>query len=90
MKPRFIVCAANRNTKTGQIVCGARHYDAIMRSIIFSLPDKDDWRGAEQGFIDQFGLFMTREEALELALENGQKRYDCGGDHRQLFSENLY
>ena len=31
--PSYIVCAANRNS-AGLIVCGARHYDSIMHTII--------------------------------------------------------
>jgi hypothetical protein len=44
----------------------------------------------EQGFIDQFGVFMTREEAYVVAKAAGQIKYRCGGDDGVLFSENLY
>jgi hypothetical protein len=83
----WIVCAANRN-KDGQIVCGARHYDPIMRA---QIGDKiNDWLGCEQGFIDQRGNFLTREEAHVIAKANGQIRRRCGGDTETLYSENLY
>jgi hypothetical protein len=49
-----------------------------------------DGRATEQGFIDQFGVFMTREEAYEVAKAAGQIKYRCGGDEGRLFSENLY
>lgn len=85
---QIIVCAANR-LDDGTIICGARHWDTIMNRIA----DKvgwDDCRLAEQGFIDQLGNFLTREEALEIAKRNGQIKRRCGGDEHELFSENLY
>lgn len=84
-----VVCAAHRN-KDGEIICGARHFDPVIRSQIFSRTDKDTWKGSEQGFIDQFGKFLTRQEALEIALKRGQRIRRCGGDDDKLFSENLY
>ena len=51
----------------------------------------DEWsRPWEQGFIDQRGEFMTREEAHKVATESGQIIRRCGGDDGRLFSENLY
>ena len=85
MKQR-IVCAAMR--KEGYIICGARHFDSIMRAAIKKFNDKP--AGWEQGFIDQFGVFLTREEAFVIAEANGQIRQRVGGDNGRLFSENLY
>lgn len=48
------------------------------------------WNDCEQGFIDQYGNFYTREEAYFVAEENGQIIKKCGGDRVSLFSENLY
>jgi hypothetical protein len=97
-----VVCAANRN-KDGRIVCGARHCDKIMRMQIGSRLDlsrtdeqraeSESWITAEQGFIDQFGIFLTREEAWKIAEANGQILRRVGGDNSNggtLFSENLY
>ena len=94
---RRVVCAALRNPK-GDLVLGARHYDGLMRKTLNSLPwgQQIDWKSPfdppliEQGFIDQRGVFMTREEALEVALAAGQRICRCGGDDNELFSENLY
>jgi len=87
---RRVVCAAIKNSKD-HIVCSARHYDKLMIDAIMidlkSWKDKDD---IEQGFIDQFGVFMTREEAYIVAKENNQIIRRCGGDDGRLFSENLY
>jgi hypothetical protein len=74
--PQRIVCAANRNRKSGRIICGARHWDKIMRS--------------QKKRIDQFGDFLTRAEAFVIALHQGQIRRVTGGDRGCLFSENLY
>jgi hypothetical protein len=48
------------------------------------------WKLAEQGFVDQIGTFMTREEAWIVAENAGQILYRVGGDGTKLFSENLY
>lgn len=86
--PRRIVCAANRHREDGRIICGARHWDKIMRSQVdLKLGDSSQW---DQGFIDQFGDWLTREEAWVVAEEQGQIRRRCGGDGERLYSENLY
>jgi hypothetical protein len=82
-----VVCAANK-LKSGLIVTGARHHDKIMNAQIAA--SGQSHVGETQGFINQFGNFMTRSEALEVALKTGQRKHRCGGDSKQLFSENLY
>jgi hypothetical protein len=76
-----VVCAALRNVH-GTIICGPRHWDSICRGT-----SKDGW---EQGFVDQRGVFMTREEAWKVAEAAMQIIRRCGGDGERLFSENLY
>ena len=84
---RRVVCAAVRDSD-GRIVVGPRHFDQTMTNAIYSLPE---WsRPWEQGFIDQRGEFMTREEAHKVAIEADQIIRRCGGDDARLFSENLY
>ena len=87
-----IVCAANRNPNTRMIICGARHFDRIMHSQMESRPvcERDGWRFAEQGFIDQFGNFLTREQAWAIAEKNGQIIRDVGTGKGVLYSEHLY
>lgn len=87
---RWVVCAANRHRQTGRIVCGARHFDSIMRSQMMESGGFPFWRDCDQGFIDQKGAFMTREQAYDIAKANGQIRWRCGGDNGILYSENLY
>ena len=88
-----IVCAAIRNAK-GRIITGARHYDGTMHTTLNYCTDFADWQDHSQitqGFIDQKGNFLTREEAFEVAAGNGQIIRICGSeDKRRLYSENLY
>ncbi len=84
-----VVCAACLDHKTGKIVIGMRHFDDIMRSQMDSTPGPS-WAQSEQGFVDQRGSFLTREEALEIAQKEGQIIRRCDGDEKELFSENLY
>jgi hypothetical protein len=85
-----IVCAAMY--KEGRIICGARHFDAVMRQQMEASEGIKWWRSCKQGFINQFGEFLTREEAYIIALEQGQiYRPDGGsGDKKTLYSEMCY
>jgi len=94
-KPQqVIVCAACRRGEI--IIAGARHFDKVMLSQIRAI-DGGLFAGAgvefEEGFIDQFGDFLTREEAMNIAIAAGQKvdiEKGCGGFKHMLFSEGLY
>lgn len=84
-----VVCAANRNTVTNQIICGARHFDQIMHHQM-EASGRDDWRYSEQGFIDQHGKFLTREQAWEVAEKSGQILFCQDWLRGSLHSEHLY
>lgn len=99
-KNPIIVCAACKHGDL--IIAGARHFDMVMHSqltAIFNVSDpeydakyKGFARYAEQGFIDQFGEFHTREQAWDIAADNhqmikGNVPLRRGGT---LFSEDLY
>ena len=89
-KQRVVVCAAIRN-KAGKIVCGARHYDAAMRGQFLRGGKRPKtWLSAEQGFIDQFCVFMTRQEAWVVAEAAGQIKYGRDYSIGTLYSEDLY
>ena len=88
-KQRVVVCAANKNND-GLIICGARHYDGIMTPQMVNSAAYWTAESIEQGFIDNRGVFMTREEAWKVASDAGQIAYRVGGDEGKLFSENLY
>lgn len=85
----YIVCAAIRYPN-GVIVCGARHYDHVMHTVLTQL-DKisDEYKmKGEQGFIDKFGKFHNRIEAKKIAEENGQvSEFICKD---VMYSEDLY
>lgn len=87
MTQRRIVCAAMRSIG-GSIICSPRHWDIIARNIAEHTIVY--WPEAEQGFVDQHGEFLTREQAWLVALEAGQILHRVGGDEGCLYSENLY
>lgn len=88
----WIVCAAIR--RNFHIITGARHWDSIMHNqadaynAISDAPSKM-W---EQGFIDQWGKFYNRKEAMKIVKQSGQpfdeKRNSGNGE--DLYSEGLY
>lgn len=97
--PRKVVCAANRITmKDGQVITlvGIRHWDPLMR-------EQANFRGLtystfseiaeeEQGFLDQWRVFMSREEDMQVVKEGGQP-FDIernGGSDDELYSEGVW
>ncbi len=97
---RVIVCSANRyrNTEGGYtLVLGARHCDELMVAQLLHyrktglIAEKTWCQGKDQGFIDQWGVYMDRDEGLRVATAAGQiglHRPKCPGDW--LCSEDLY
>ena len=87
-----VVCAAVRHLSTNEIIISPRHFDTIFHNTLNLVhPDyQEGWKNAEQGFIDNFGNFLTRQEAWIIAKKANQIKYRCGGDGIKLFSENLY
>ena len=88
-----VVSAACRN-RVGQIICAPRHWDATMHDIAQASANPETWYEDdgwdEQGFVDQWGTYLTREEARIVAKFNDQIVRRCGGDDLCLYSENLY
>ena len=92
-KLRRVVCAACRSSKTGTMVLGPRHMDNVMRVHVELTPNHDYHDFDDQGFIDQWGIYMNRQEAWKVAEAAKQIVYRCGGDTAKggtLYSENLY
>lgn len=103
IEPR-IVCAAclihDLDGKTYTLL-GARHWDMFMHEQMESLQKvfKDRWPyerrpwthriSEDQGFIDQFKKYYTREEAWKIAEANGQILREVSSPG-ELYSENLY
>lgn len=107
MDNRRIVCAAIRHKLDGRLICGPRHFDETMWCQILGIsraewkrteddtrklpPDIAHWSQADQGFIDQHGEFLTREEAWPIAAAAGQILSDQRNwQHGCLHSEHLY
>ena len=86
-----VACAALLGTD-GTIVVGVRHFDSFMRHQIAMLKQFNGgrWPVKSQGFVDQFGKYLTRQQALKIAKERGQIIRRCGGDEKRLYSENIY
>lgn len=93
---RRIVCAAIR-AYDGDLLLGIRHYSRDMHAQIEARNDGNKFlnrRDKDQGFVDQYGTYLTREEAYQLAESNGQLLYPracgIGLGGPQLYSEGLY
>ena len=92
---RKIVCAAclfNDGTK----VIGVRHWDRFMHAQANAFGVKGSAEHV-QGFIDQFGDFWGRQEALNIIKTNGQSIDPQRNSHHktiddvvELYSEGLY
>jgi hypothetical protein len=99
-----VVCAANEIVyldAAGQriklLVAGARHCDRVMGDVTYALqarhgtiPGYQPFVTEDQGFIDQFGIYWTREEAWTIAEYQGQIVKRMGWLTGRLHSENLY
>lgn len=88
-RDRRVVCAANRNLDSGLVICGARHFDNVMRRAIEATGIPCQNQHWDQGFIDNRGEWLTRAEAMKLAVDAGQlpEKYKA---ITELFSEDLY
>lgn len=84
---RRVVCAANR-FPCGTVILGVRHWDRIMcdTADALSLAGGDE----EQGFVDNLGNFISREEARDIALRADQIYRETGMATDELYSEHLY
>lgn len=95
-KQRRIVCAALR-ASDGSLLLGIRHYSRDMHEQIAARKDGMKFEHLlddQQGFVDQHGAFMSRDEAYRVARDAGQLVYPdrCGDglDGMKLYSEGIY
>jgi len=93
---RRVVCAAIR-AADGELLLGIRHYSDDMHRQITQRRDGEKFLhrlDEDQGFVDQHGVFMSREQAFDVACESGQPidRVRCGVglNGPKLYSEGLY
>lgn len=91
-----IVCAALR-AADGDILLGIRHYSKDMRDTIKKRIDGKKFHHCHdenQGFVDQYGKYLTRREAYKVAEAAGQiiNPKACGGvsPDKILYSEGIY
>lgn len=94
---RRVVCAAIR-AADGEVLLGIRHYSRDMHRQIEMRTDGAKFRhrhDEDQGFVDQHGDFMSRQEAAQVAKKAGQPirleacAFDMDGNLK-LHSEGLY
>ncbi len=96
---RWVVCAAHEityienNVEHTFCIPSPRHSDPTHHSLYQRLdPMYQQTKGTpRQGFLDNWGIFMDREEAYGVAEKAGQIRFpEYGYGHKKLFSEMLY
>lgn len=85
---RRVVCSAVRYPN-GNVLVGARHFGPAMRDQYKALGITAEERESVQGFLDQWDVFMTRQEALVVATEARQIICKTHPQNR-LFSEDIY
>jgi len=93
---RRIVCAAIR-AADGRLLLGIRHYSPDMHKQIDARTDGHKFNrrlDEDQGFVDQHGVFLSREEAYCVAETAGQivrpKACGVGLSGPRLYSEGIY
>ena len=93
---RRVVCAAIR-AADGDVLLGIRHYSRDMHKQITARHDGKKFthrHDPDQGFVDQWGVYMTREEAYKVAEASGELVHPehCGDglEGKKLYSEGLY
>lgn len=83
-----MVCAAVKYP-SGHVLLGARHFGPAMRDQYKALGLTAEETGSVQGFLDQWDVFMTRQEALETATKARQILIKTHPANK-LFSEDIY
>lgn len=86
--PKRIVCAACR-FDDGHIILGIRHWSPDMR-LSAALQGYCPTKKHDQGFVDQFGVYLSRQEAFKIAISQGQYRPYEPYNFGTLYSEDLY
>jgi len=95
-RDEYVICAAMyyddglphihqpKNIDIGFVVCGRRHHNCF--AILNLINPTFDHSKVEQGFLTSKDRFISRNDAAELALQNGQIERPVN----ILFSEDLY
>ena len=95
---RFVVCAANKYGD--EVIMGIRHHCPLMRGNMDARDKRDLKAGLDasdlnvmscQGFVDQWGNWLSRDEAFNLVKATGQQiNWERNGCNKTLYSEGLY
>ena len=72
------------------VLCGARHGDVFRQLEPLGFKPQSGYKEIEQGFIDQYNNFLTRDEAFEHAKEIGQLCASIVGDRKTTYGTKLY
>lgn len=89
----LIVCAANKFEVSGKVLVipAVRHYSPDMHRVLNAIEELGaSTAEISQGFITNFGRYVDRKEALEIAKANNQVRFTIGYEPDELYSEMLY
>ena len=70
------------------ILCGLRHGDIFKQLKALGFEPRKGYKEIEQGFLTNYGRFLSRKEAYIVALKYGQLKYPK--DNEELFSEDLW
>lgn len=89
----MIICAAIKDTSTGQVFYGTRHGDIYEMMHCFGYKAVSDF--LVEGFVDNRNNFYNRHEAFMWAQQIGQLpetvlEYKKDHNENELYSEDLY
>ena len=83
--------------RTGKevILCGVRHGDCFRQLEALGFEPRKGYEEIEQGFVDNYGVFRNRNQALLHAVQCGQLNADMRGQYsrgekKTLYSEDLW
>lgn len=79
-----------KNLDRGIVFCGYRHGHCIYTKCAITGLRDDESGENEQGFLTSFNRFVSREEALEIALKTNQVLDLKEIRGNKLYSEDLY
>lgn len=89
----WIICSAidATNSNANEIICGRRHKDCVeIISNIDSIP-QETVKDFERGFMTSIGRFVSRQEALVIAIKNDQIFHNIKiNEDVGLTSEDIY
>lgn len=88
----MILCSAIKfhidKTNKEVILCGLRHGDIFKQLEALGFEPHKGYKEIEQGFLTDFGIFLSRNQAYTVALKYGQLKHPK--DNEELFSEDLW